>query len=47
MNHEHRMSLQDLQNQACDLMRKLSDPPEDIPLPDIRAMYNKSKNKGK
>ena len=47
MNHEHQMSLQDLQNQACDLIRKLSDPPEDIPLPDIRDIYNKNKKKGK
>ena len=47
MNHEHQMSLQDLQNQACDLIRKLSDPPEDIPLPDIRDIYNKSKKQGK
>ena len=47
LNHEHQMSLQDLQNQACDLIRKLSDPPEDIPLPDIRDIYNKNKKEGK
>ena len=47
LNHEHQMSLQDLQNQACDLIRKLSHPPEDIPLPDIRDIYNKNKKEGK
>ena len=37
------MSPIDLQNRASDVIKSLSTPPNDSPLPDISAMYNSNK----
>ena len=37
------MSLIDLQNRASDVIKSLSTPPNDSPLPDISTMYNSHK----